>query len=157
MNPQAWFAAGTFCLGSLALWWQGYLVRPQQAVALTVSQTGRDQAILGLIQQARTSVYLRTESLTLVPAGNELVQALQRNVAVTVDLPLKAGFNAENSRLPRLLMAQGAVVTFRGDPALDDRGTFLIMDGGRFLYSGSPLTLSVPGARVAYVAGPFGR
>jgi hypothetical protein len=109
-----------------------------------------------LIQEARTSVFLWTECLVLVPVGNELIQAIQRKVTVTVDLPLASGSSGEGSQLPRLLMEEGAFITFRGDQASNDRGTFLVVDGDRFLYSAMPLTLSLPGARVAYVSGPLG-
>lgn len=157
MNALGWFVAGTACLWSAASWWRARPVREPKAAALVVSEAGRDQALLRFLQDARTSVFLRTECLTLNPAGNELLQALQRKVTVTVDLPLSSGYGAEASQLPRLLMGQGAVVTFRGDPTANDRGTFLVVDGNRFLYSAMPVILSVPGARVAYVAGPLGR
>jgi hypothetical protein len=156
MNPPVWFAAGTLFLWGAAGWcWICLETRPT-ASALIVSQAGRDQAVLRLIQEARTSIYLRTERLTMIPAGNELVQAIQRRAAVTVELPLGSGCDAEEARLPRILMEQGAVVSFRGDSAASDRGTFLVVDGHRFLYSATPLTLSVPGTRVSYVAGPLG-
>lgn len=157
MTALGWFLAGTACLWGATAWWQARPVQEAKAAALIVSQAGRDQAFLRLIREARTSVFLRTECLTLVPAGNELIQAIQRKVTVTVDLPLASGYGAEASHLPRLLMGQGAVVTFRGDPAANDRGTFLVVDGIRFLYSATPLTLNVPGAQVSYVAGPLER
>jgi hypothetical protein len=140
-------------LGGIASW---QAVRPEPALAsLVVSHAGRDQALIQLLQRARKSVYLRTEDLTLVPAGNELAQAIQRKVSVTVELPLDAGLSPVGSRLPRLLMGLGAVVSFRSDPAWNYRGTYLEIDGARFLYSASPLILNPPGALVSYVAGPI--
>jgi hypothetical protein len=129
--------------------------RPQPVpAALVVSHTGRDQALILLIQGARKSVYLRTKGLGLVPAGNELAQAIQRKAAVTVELPLDAGLSPGGSTLPRMLMDLGAVVTFRSDPSGNYRGTYVVVDGNRFLYSAAPLELSPPGALVSYVAGP---
>jgi hypothetical protein len=119
-----------------------------------VSQAGRDQALIRMLQDARKSVCLRTEALALVPAGNELAQALQRKVTVTMELPLDASLNAAGSRLPRILMDLGAVVAFKSDATGNYRGTLLIVDDRQFLYSASPLTLSPPGALVSYVAGP---
>jgi hypothetical protein len=143
--------AATF-LGGMASW---KVARPQSTLPLVVvSHAGRDQALIQLLKGARKSVYLRTEALTLVPAGNELAQAVQRNAAVSVDLPLDAGLSPGGSRLPRMLMDLGAIVTFRGDPSGDYRGTYVVVDGARFLYSAAPLGLSPPGALVSYVAGP---
>ena len=102
------------------------------------SHAGRDQGLIQLLQGARKSIYLRTEGLTLVPAGNELAQAAQRQAAVTIELPLDTGFSSGGSRLPRMLMELGAVVSFRSDPAWNYRGTYLEIDGERFLYSASP-------------------
>jgi hypothetical protein len=139
-------------LGGIASW---QAVRPEPPpAALVVSQAGRDQALIQLLQGARKSVYLRTEDLALVPVGNELAQAVQRNAAVSVDLPLDAGLSPCGSRLPRLLMDLGAVVTFRSDPSGNYRGTYVVVDGTRFLYSAAPLGLSPPGTPVSYVAGP---
>lgn len=120
---------------------------------IQVSQTGRDHALIRLLQSARTSVYLRTESLTLPPVGNELAQAVQRKVPVTVDLPLAAGTNPVECRLPRLLMDLGATVTFKSDPASNYRGSYMVVDGHKFQYSAAPLGYSPPGALVSYVAG----
>jgi hypothetical protein len=136
--------------------WRALWPEPAPA-ALVISHAGRDQALVQLLQEARKSVYLRTEGLTLVPAGNELAQAVQRRAVVTVELPLVAGLGLEDSRLPRMLMELGAVVTFRSDPACNYRGTYLEIDGERFLYSASPLALNPPGALVSYVAGPIRR
>jgi hypothetical protein len=142
-------------LGGLACWNDA---QPKSAIPpLVVSNAGRDQALIQVLSGARESIYLRTECLTLVPAGNELAQALQRKVSVTVELPLDACLSPEGSRLPRVLMELGAVVTFRSDPAVNYRGTSLEIDGERFLYSASPLTLNPPGALVSYVAGPIHR
>jgi hypothetical protein len=139
-------------IGGVASW---QAVRPQAApAALVVSHAGRDQALIQLLQGARKSVYLRTETLALIPAGNELAQAVQRNAAVSVDLPLDAGLSPGGSRLPRILMDLGAIVTFRSDPSGDHRGTYVVVDGTRFLYSAAPLGPSPPGALVSYVAGP---
>jgi hypothetical protein len=140
-------------LGGIASW---QAARPQAApAALVVSHAGRDQALIHLLQGARKSVYLRTEGLELVPAGNELAQAVQRNAAVKLELPLNAGLSPEGSQLPRMLMEVGAVVTFRSDQACNYRGTYLEIDGERFLYSASPLIVNSPGALVSYVAGPM--
>jgi hypothetical protein len=133
--------------------WKAVRLQPA-AVALIVSHTGRDQALIQLLQGARKSVYLRTEGLSLVPAGNELAQAVQRKAVVTVELPLDAGLSSGGSRLPRMLMDLGAIVTFRSDPSGNYRGTYVVVDGTRFLYSAAPLGLSPPGALVSYVAGP---
>jgi hypothetical protein len=157
MNPQVWFVVGMLFLWCGADWCRNHQGTPSEVSTLIVSQAGRDQAILRLIHEARISVYLRTERLTLVPAGNELVQAIQRKASVTVDLPVESGCDAEAARLPGLLMEQGAVVSFRGDPVASNRGTFLVVDGTRFLYSAMPLALSMPGAQVSYVIGPLGR
>lgn len=139
-------------LGCFASW---KAVRPQLPPAtLVVSHAGRDQALLLLIQGARKTVYVRTEGLALVPAGNELAQAIQRKALVTVELPLGAGLSPEGSNLPRMLMGLGAIVTFRSDPSGNYRGTYVVVDGNRFLYSAAPLELSPPGALVSYVAGP---
>lgn len=155
MSPLIWFAAGTLFLWGVADWCRARLGKISKPSPIIVSEAGRDQAILRLIQEARASVYLRTERLTLVPAGNELVQAIKRKTTVTVDLPLVAGCDIEAARLPRMLMKQGAVVSFRGDPIGSDRGTFLVVDGDRFLYSATPLTLGATGAPVSYVSGPL--
>jgi len=142
-------------LGGLASW---KTVRPlAAAAALVVSHAGRDQALIQVLQGARRSVYLRTEGLSLIPAGNEIAQAVQRKVAVTVELPMDAALSPGGSQLPQLLMALGAVVVFRSDPAGNYRGTYLEIDGDRFLYSASPLGLNPPGAMVSYVSGPICR
>ena len=122
-----------------------------------VSQAGRDQALIRMLQGAQRSVYLRTEALALVPAGNELAQALQRKVTVNMELPIDASLNAADSQLPRILMDLGAVVAFKSDTVGNYRGTLLVVDEARFLYSASPLTLSPPGAMVSYVSGPVER
>ena len=139
-------------LGGIASWQAVQLEQPP--AALVVSHAGRDQALIQLLQGARKSVYLRTEGLTLVPVGNELAQAVQRKASVTVDLPLDAGLSPGESRLPRMLMDLGAIVTFRSDPSGNHRGTYVVVDSTRFLYSAAPLGLSPPGALVSYVAGP---
>lgn len=157
MNAMVWFGAGTLCLWGAANLCRPRLETPPTASPLIVSQAGRDQAALRLIGEARTSIYLRTERLTLIPAGNELVQAIQRKAAVTLELPLGSGCDVEASQLPLILMEQGAVVSYRSDPAASGKGTFLVVDGNRFLYSAMPLTLCEPGAQVSYVAGPLGR
>ena len=122
-----------------------------------LSQAGRDQAVIRMLQGARRSVYLRTETLALVPAGNELAQALQRKVSVSMELPLEAGLNGSDSQLPRILMDLGAMVAFKSDATGNYRGTLLVVDGHHFLYSALPLTLSAPGAMVSYVVGPTER
>jgi hypothetical protein len=95
--------------------------------------------------------------LALIPAGNELAQALQRKVSVTVELPLDASLNGVDSQLLRMLMDLGAVVAFKSDAIGNYRGTLLVVDNYHFLYSASPLTLSSPGALVSYVVGPIDR
>lgn len=143
---------GATLLGAITTW---QAVRSEPAPAeLVVSHAGRDQAVIQLLQGAQKSVYLRTEGLALVPVGNELAQAVQRNAAVSVDLPLDAGLSPGGSRLPRMLMDLGANVTFRSDPSENYCGTYVVVDGTRFLYSATPLGLSTPGALVSYVAGP---
>ena len=132
--------------------WSAYRSAQVQARA-QVSQAGRDHAMIRMLQGARTSVYLRTESLTLTPVGNELAQAVQRKVPVTVELPLASGMSQVDSRLPRLLMDLGAVVTFKSDSALNYRGSYVVVDGHQFLYSATPLGFSPTGALVSYVAG----
>ena len=122
-----------------------------------LSQAGRDQAVIQMLQGARRSVYLRTEALTLVPAGNELAQALQRTVSVSMELPLDASLNGAGSQLPRILMELGAVVAFKSDSTGNYRGALLVVDDRQFLYSALPLTLSPPGAMVSYVVGPIVR
>jgi hypothetical protein len=122
-----------------------------------LSQAGRDQAVIQMLQDTRTSVYLRTEGLTLVPVGNELAQALQRKVSVTMELPLNASLKCADSQLSRILMDLGAVVTFKSDAIGNYRGTLLVVDDRQFLYSASPLTLNTPGALVSYVVGPIER
>jgi hypothetical protein len=140
-------------LGGLGSWFAG---RPRPVpVVVVMSHAGRDQAVTTLLQGARNNVHLRTEGLNLVPAVDELAQAIQRKVAVTVEMPLDVGLSVEGSRLPRMLMSLGAVVSFRSDPAGNYRGTYLEIDGKRFLYSASPLTLNLPGALVSYVVGPI--
>ena len=85
--------------GGIASW---NAVRPQAApVALVVSHAGRGQALAQLLQGARNSVYLRTEFLALVPAGNELAQAIQRKAFVAVELPLEPGLS------PRVPICRG--------------------------------------------------
>jgi hypothetical protein len=141
-------------LGAIASW---MVTRPQAApAALVVSQAGRDEAVIRMLQEARKSVYLRTESLALVPAGNELAQAVQRKVSVMVELPLASGMRVGDSRLSRILMNLGAIVSFKSDVASNYRGTYLVVDGNQFLYSATPLTLSPPGAMVSFVSGPTG-
>jgi len=131
-------------------------VRGRRREARTViSQAGRDQAVIRLLQGARRCVYLRTEALALVPVGNELVQALQRQVSVTMELPLDAGLNSGRSQLPQILMDMGAVVEFRSDLVGNYRGTLLVVDEREFLYSATPLTFSIPGTMVSFVAGPI--
>ncbi|WP_316411543.1 hypothetical protein [Mesoterricola sediminis] len=102
-------------------------------------------------------MYLRTEALALVPAANELAQALQRKVSVSVELPMAASLSGEGSQLPRILMDLGAVVVFKSDCAGNYRGTLLVVDDRQFLYSALPLTLSAPGAMVSYVEGAVDR
>ena len=146
--------AGTL-FGSIVSW---KAVRFQAPTAPSgVSFAGRDQALVRLIQEARRSIYLRTEDLTLVPAGNELAQAVQRMVAVTVELPLAACVSPVDARMPRILMDLGAVVTFRSESAGNYRGAYLEIDGERFLYSASPLTMNPPGSQVSFVVGPIHR
>lgn len=138
-------------LGAFECW---QAVRPEPApAAIVVSLKGRDQALIQLLKGARKSVYLRSEGLTIVPVGNELAQAIQRKAIVSVDLPLDAGLNPEGSKLPRLLMEMGAIVTFRSAPPENHRGTYVVVDGTRFLYSAAGLRLSPPGALVSYVVG----
>ena len=91
--------------------------------------------------------------MTLTPVGNELAQAIQRKVPVTVELPLASGMNPVESRLPRLLMDLGAMVTFKSDPASNYRGSYVVVDGHQILYSAAPLGYSPPGALVSYVVG----
>ena len=122
-----------------------------------ISQAGRDKALLRLVQGARRTVYLRTERLSLVPAGNELAQAVQRGVAVNLELPLEAGSNADDARLPQLLMDLGAVVAFKGDASRSIRGAYLEVDGEVFLYSAAPAAVCLPGASVSFVSGPLNR
>ena len=119
---------------------------------ILVGQAGRDQALLRLIHGARRSIYLQTEQLTLVPVANELAQAVQRGVAVNLDLPLEVG--SGNSRLLRVLMQLGAVVAFKEDATGSIRGAYLEVDGQTFLYSAAPVTINVPGACVSFVTGP---
>jgi phosphatidylserine/phosphatidylglycerophosphate/cardiolipin synthase-like enzyme len=102
--------------------------------AVLVSHSGRDQALVRLIQGARRSICVRTECLTLTPIGNELAQAFQRGVSVRIELPLQAGTSAAESRLPRILMELGAQVSFRSDPAWNYRGAYLELDGRTFFY-----------------------
>ena len=118
-----------------------------------VSLAGRDHALIRFLRSARGSITVRTESLTLTPVGNELAQAVQRKASVAVELPLEAGLNPLESRLPRLLMELGAVVSFRSDPAASYRGAYVVVDGNRFFYSAAPLAPSPPGAQVSFVAG----
>ena len=122
-----------------------------------LSQAGRDQAVILMLQGARRTVYLRTETLALVPAGNELAQALQRKVSVSMELPLDASLSGAGSNLPRILMDLGAVVAFKSEARGNYRGTLLVVDDRQFLYSALPLTLSAPGAMVSYVKGPVER
>ena len=157
MNTNVWFALGMILLWGGTDSYRSFKARRSKQTALIVSQSGRDLAILGMIHEAKNSVYVRTERLTLIPAGNEMVQAIQRKAAVTVDLPLGTGCDAEASQLPRLLMEQGAVVSLRSDPSAGGRGTYLVVDGHRFLYSAAPLTVVTPGAQVSYVAGELGQ
>jgi phosphatidylserine/phosphatidylglycerophosphate/cardiolipin synthase-like enzyme len=124
--------------------------------AVVVSHSGRDQALVRLIQGARRSISVRTECLTLTPVGNELAQAFQRGVSVRVELPLQVGTSAAESRLPRILMELGAPVSFRSDPAGNYRGAYLEVDGRTFFYSAAPLAPNGQGALVSYVAGPLG-
>ena len=138
----------TFCDAMRGRW------NPTRTV---LSQAGRDQAVIQMLQGARESVYLRTETLALVPAGNELAQALQRNVSVSMELPLDASLSGAGSQLPRILMDLGAVVVFKSDATGNYRGTLLVVDDRQFLYSASPLTLSAPGVMVSYVVGPIDR
>jgi hypothetical protein len=130
-------------------------MRERQSPPTTVvSQAGRDQAVILMLQGARRRVYLRTAALALVPVGNELAQAIQRKASVTVELPLDASLNGVDSQLSRILMDLGAVVTFKSDAAENHLGTLLVVDDNQFLYSASPLTLSAPGTMVSYVVGP---
>jgi hypothetical protein len=50
-------------------------------------------------------------------------------------------------------MDLGEVVTFKSDPALNYRGSYVVVDGHRFLYSAAPLGFSPPRALVSYVVG----
>jgi hypothetical protein len=124
---------------------------------VVASQAGRDQALLRLIRGARNTVYLLTERLTLVPAGNELAQAVQRGVVVNLELPLEAAGPAGDARLARMLMDLGAVVAFKGDATGSIRGAYLETDGETFLYSAVPVAISLPGACVSFVSGPVPR
>jgi hypothetical protein len=144
-------AALSLGAGGLTTW--NTIKHTQTPAQTIVSQAGRDQVLIRMLQGAKKSVYLRTEALALVPAGNELAQACQRSVVVTVELPLASGLIGEESRLPRILMDLGAVVIFKSDAVANYRGTYVVVDGTRFLYSAAPLGLSPPGALVSYVAG----
>jgi len=55
MNPPVWFAVGTLFLWGGADWYRTRLETRPTASALIVSQAGRDQAVLQLIQDARTN------------------------------------------------------------------------------------------------------
>jgi len=92
--------------------------------------------------------------LVLVPAGNELVQVVQRGVVVNVELPLEGCLRVGDSMLPRRLMDKGVVVTVKSDPSWKYKGVWLIVDQPKFLYSASPLFLCPPGASMSFVAGP---
>lgn len=99
---------------------------------------------------------MKVESLTLVPVGNELAQALQRKVSVNLELPLGAATDLEVSRIARLLMDLGAQVSFRGGSTERFRGALVVVDGDRFLYSAGPLERVAPDSEVAFVTGPVG-
>ena len=138
----------TLCDNSKARWGQPRTI---------ISQAGRDRAVVNLLQSAKKSVYLRTEGLTLVPVGNELAQAIQRQASITVELPLDVCLSPSDSRLPRIFMELGALVTFKSDPSSNYRGTLLVVDEAKFLYSASALTVSPSGTQVSYVMGQMER
>jgi len=141
-------------LGGLGSW---IVVRGRPVpVPTVVSQSGRDQALIRLLQGAQRSVLMKVESLTLVPVGNELAQALQRKVSVNLELPLGAATDLEVSRIARLLMDLGAQVSFRGGSTERFRGALVVVDGDRFLYSAGPLERVAPDSEVAFVTGPVG-
>lgn len=131
--------------------------RSPGSAQILISKAGRDQALLRLIQGAKRTVYLQTERLSLVPAGNELAQAVQRGVTVNLELPLEAGSNADDARLPQMLMDLGAVVAFKGDATRSIRGAYLEVDEEAFLYSAAPAAICLPGACVSFVSGPIRR
>lgn len=121
---------------------------------VVISQRGRDQEAFRMVKDAKRTIKVRTESLTMVPFANELAQAQQRGVKVFLDLPLEEGM--KDARLGLTLIDLGAVVQWKGDRVSGDhQGTYIEVDGERFLYSAAPLTPAIPGASVGYVCGPI--
>lgn len=124
--------------------------------SVVVSQRGRDQEAFRLVQSAKRTITVRTECLSMLPFANELGQAQQRGVKVSVFLPIDDG--VRDARIGNFLSHVGAVVQWQGDSITGNhRGAYLEIDGERFLYSAAPLTLAVPGANVGYVSGPISR
>lgn len=126
---------------------------PVAPPAVAFSQEGRDAALIGLMHDAKRTLYLRTADLTMVPLVNELGQLQQGGVQVTVDLPLSVGQDKRGAALCDYLMKTGAVVQFGASSSFSYEGTYALADGSRFLYSASPLSYAPPGAPRSFVRG----
>lgn len=115
------------------------------------SRAGRDKALLNLIEGAERTIYIRTERLNLVAVTNALLQRIQdkqRRVTVRVELPM--GYSSD-LRLVQVLLDTGATVELSSEPGPAYQGTYLLVDGHRFLYSAAALDLAPPGTPRAYV------
>lgn len=141
-------AALSLGFGAVSTW----KAKRLEGAPLVVSQRGRDQEAFNLVKQAKRTITVRTESLTMVPFVNELAQAQQRGVKVSVLLPLEAG--VKDDRLGNLLMSIGAVVQWKEDGnSCSYKGAYIEVDEERFLYSAVPMKPVVPGASVSFVSG----
>jgi hypothetical protein len=129
--------------------------RENRVAPAELHQSGRDQALIDFIKCAKKSVLVRTDSLTLVPVGNELGLAQQRGVPVTMDFPVEAGEVGRDTRLVRVLIELGATASFKSDSTWNYSGAYVVVDGSRYFYSASPLDQCPKGARVSFVVGPL--
>lgn len=130
--------------------------RSPEPIPWVISQRGRDREVFRLIQSAKRTITIRTESLRMVPLVNELCQAQQNGKQVSVFLPLEDG--QADARLGNSLIGLGAVVQWKEDlTASNYLGAYVEVDGERFLYSAAPLTPTTPGANIGYVSGAIMR
>lgn len=145
-------AVGSLMFGGFTTWRAS---RENRVAPAELHQSGRDQALIDFIKCAKKSVLVRTDSLTLVPVGNELGLAQQRGVPVTMDFPVEAGEVGRDTRLVQVLIELGATASFKTDSTWNYSGAYVVVDGTRYFYSASPLDQCPKGARVSFVVGPL--
>lgn len=145
-------AIGSLLFGGVSTW---RVTHENRTVPAQLYQAGRDQALIEFIRSAKKSVVVRTDSLTLVPVGNELGLVQQKGVPVSMEFPVEAGDIGRDTRLVQVLMELGATASFKSDSTWNYKGAYVVVDGLRYFYSASPLDQCPKGARVSFVVGPL--